>query len=259
MSVETESRAIAIVTGGAGSIGSAIVRELAQAGYSVCVADLAAEACDRVTAEVDGSFSFAGDLSNPETVREMVSAAADRGRLVALVNSVGISPKNEGRKFMFEDIDDAAWDRIFDVNFFGPVRVIRSVLERMPEHAGAAIVNISSITARTGTGGPIGSTFPPVLPSSSHYAATKASIANLTRSLSRELAPRGIRVNSVAPGFIATAMTASTAGADAIHDQIPMGRPGTAEDVAAVAAFLLSSAAGYVTGTTLAVDGGMLS
>ncbi|MBN9239348.1 MAG: hypothetical protein BGO97_06635 [Micrococcales bacterium 70-64] len=250
---------VAIITGGAGSIGSAIVRELAAAGYLVCVADLSAEACARVVAEVPGSFAFVGDLADPATVELLASTAAEKGVLTVLVNSVGISPKNNGNKFMFDDIDDAAWAQIFDVNFFGPVRVTRAVLRRMRDGDGASIINISSITARTGTGGPVGASFPPVLPSSSHYATTKAGIANLTRSLAREVAPRGIRVNAVAPGFIATAMTASTAGTDVIHGQIPWGRPGTPEDVAAVVAFLASPAAGYVTGTTIAVDGGMLS
>lgn len=253
----------AIVTGGAGGIGSAICHRLAEAGYAVVVADASADAAVRVVGElpaVDGAphRAIAGDLVTAAANRRAVEAAVSAAPIGAIVNAVGISPKDGGRKRAFFDISEAEWDAVIDVNLKAPFMLIREAHDHLPTDCTASIVNLLSIVAWMGTGGPADAPFGPTLPSSAAYAASKGGLRMLTASLARELAPRGVRVNGVAPGFVATPMMASVPSDDVnqLSAQVPLGRFATAEEVADAVAFLVSDSASYITGESIAVNGG---
>ncbi len=147
------------------------------------------------------------------------------------------------------------------VNVKAPLLLIQEAFELMPHDGTASIVNILSITSKLGTGGLPGDPFPPFLPSSIAYAASKAALQNLTASLSRELSSRKIRVNGVAPGFVATAMTGSIPDAETalMTSQVPMGRFAQPHEVGDAIEFLLSTKASYITGTSLDINGGWLT
>lgn len=136
--------------------------------------------------------------------------------------------------------------------------MMKAAYSLMPRHDGASIVNIVSITAKTGSSGPEDSGYPPYSPSGAHYAASKAGLRNLTQSVSRELAPLGIRCNGVSPGYVGLGMGGTTAGElnDVMVRQIPIGRSATPDDIAAVVSFLISREAAYITGEVVDVDGG---
>lgn len=250
---------IAIVTGGAGSIGSEISRKLIKEGYELIIADLNRVNTERVAQEL-GATAFVGDLTNERYVIELGRLAAECGVPTILVNSVGISPKQDGHKKSFLDITAEEFSRVMAVNVLGPFQAIRGVSVHMPSDGTSSIVNVGSIAGRMGTGGENGAPFPPWLPSSSHYAASKAAIHNLGASLSRELAPRRIRINTVAPGMVATDLTSTVSGEDniLINSQIPWERAATASEVADAVVWLTSSRASYVTGAVLDVNGGWL-
>ncbi|MEV1176631.1 SDR family NAD(P)-dependent oxidoreductase [Nonomuraea sp. NPDC049784] len=254
----------AIVTGGAGGIGSAISRRLAGAGYGVVVADVDAEAAGRTAKdlpEVDGAEhrGFGGDLTSSAVNRELAAFAADGGALDVIVNGVGISPKRNGRKIPFHELSDEEWNRVLAVNVSAPFFLVREAYRYMPTDGSASIVNLLSITAKLGAGGPEQADFPPYLPSTIAYAASKAALQNLTASLSRELAPQRIRVNGVAPGFVQTPMMGDVPADDRLLSQVPMKRFARPEEIADAVAFLLSDQAGYINGTSLDVNGGWLT
>ncbi|MEU6643535.1 SDR family NAD(P)-dependent oxidoreductase [Saccharomonospora sp. NPDC046836] len=256
------TRRSAIVSGGAGGMGSLTCRRLATLGYSVVVADSNAEGVERVAGELalDGPgqrhAGVAGDLTTLEANRAAVAAATGLGILSVVVNAIGISPKNEGRKKAFFEITPDEWDRIMAVNVRAPFLLIRESFAAMPTDGSGSIVNVLSITSKMGTGGLPDDTFPPFSPSSAAYGASKGALQNLTASLARELASRRIRVNGVAPGHTSTAMTARIRGEDKLVNQIPLGRPGRPEEVADAIEFLVSDKATYITGTSLDVNGG---
>ncbi|KAE8764013.1 SDR family NAD(P)-dependent oxidoreductase [Georgenia thermotolerans] len=254
----------AVVTGGAGGIGSAIGRRLAQAGYGVVVADIDAAAADAAAAglpEVDGAThrGFAGDLTDSAVNRDLAEFAAQEAPIGVLVNAVGISPKRDGRKIPFYELTDAEWDQVLAVNVSAPFFLIREAFRHMPTDGSASIVNLLSITAKLGTGGLDGAAFPPHLPSTAAYAASKAALQNLTASLSRELAGHRIRVNGVAPGFVQTPMMGEVPPEGPLLDQVPMRRFARPEEIADAVAFLVSDQATYITGTSLDVNGGWLT
>lgn len=254
----------AIVTGGAGGIGAAISRRLATAGYAVVVADVDAAAAERTAAtlpEVDGAdhSAFAGDLTDSAVNRALAEAAAARAPIGVIVNGVGISPKREGRKISFFEMSDEEWDRVMAVNVSAPFFLIREAFRHMPTDGTASIVNLLSITAKLGTGGAPDAVFPPFLPSTVAYAASKAALQNLTASLSRELAGHRIRVNGVAPGFVQTPMMGEVPPEGPLLDQVPMHRFARPEEIADAVAFLVSDQASYITGTSLDVNGGWLT
>ena len=255
----------AIVSGGAGGIGRVVSERLAGLGYRVVVADASAENAEQVAAALPASGGgrrvVAGDLTSPETNRAAVAAAREIGTLSAVVNGVGISPKDAGRKRPFYEVSPDEWDQVMAVNVKAPLLLVQEAFRQMPSDGPASIVNILSIVSRLGTGGLPSDTFPPFLPSSVAYAASKAALQNLTASLSRELSSFRIRVNGVAPGFVQTQMTGGMPSAETqqMTEQVPMGRFARPNEIADAIEFLISDKAGFITGTSIDVNGGMLT
>lgn len=245
----------ALVTGGAGHIGGAIVARLAANGYTLTIADLA-EPRGRVASVIDRHVAV--DVSTEQGAHEAVQAAAGAEGLDVLVNCLGISPKKDGRKWPFEEITLEEWQRVFSVNVTACFLTMRESMPVLKRHANASIVNVVSSVAKLGTAGPDGVTYGPAHPAAAHYCASKAALANLTVSGARELAPSGIRCNGVAPGYIGSGMGGTTDETveRRLVGQLPLGRPGTADEVAAVVGFLVSPEASYLTGEIIDVDGG---
>lgn len=229
---------VAVVTGAAGGIGSAVRAHLAGAGAVVIGLD---QVPDR-----EGAGWLRCDVSSPSQVEAAFQWVVDHHRrLDVLVNAAGISPKREGRRLDALETTPEEWGRIIDVNLSGVFFCSTAAARRM--RGGGAIVNIASVVASTYTGN-----------SSAAYVASKAGVEGLTRALAIELLPLGIRVNAVAPGRVATPMTA--AAAPEVHHRavaaIPLGRLAAPEEIAAAVLFLASDAASYVVGATLDVSGG---
>jgi Dehydrogenases with different specificities (related to short-chain alcohol dehydrogenases) len=244
------SRRVAIVTGGANGIGREIVRVLAAAGATVVVADLdgeaAAKAAHEETANGRLAVGLAVDVTHSEDARVMVSRVlAELGRIDILVNNAGICINVPA-----EDADDEAWRRVLDVNLDGTYWCSREVGRAMLVTGRGSIVNIASMSGLV-----VNWPQPQAA-----YNASKAAVIQLTKSLASEWAARGIRVNSVSPGYIGTEMTKrgmSTPGwGETWLDRSPMGRLGTPIDVAYAVLYLASDAAAFATGTNLVVDGG---
>ncbi|GAA5035708.1 glucose 1-dehydrogenase [Microbacterium fluvii] len=254
------------MTGGGGGIGSIVSGRLAAAGYAVVVADASAEAAQAVASGLaagDGRQhrAVAGDLTTAEANRAAVAAAREIGLLSVLVNAVGISPKENGKKRPFYEVSPEEWDLTLAVNVKAPLLLVQEAFRHMPTDGSASIVNILSITSKWGTGGLPGALFPPFLPSSVAYAASKGALQNLTGSLARELSSWSIRVNGVAPGFVATQMTGGMPSAETqqMTDQIPMGRFARPDEIADAIEFLISSKASYINGASLDINGGALT
>jgi 3-oxoacyl-[acyl-carrier protein] reductase len=235
--------AVALVTGGAGGICQATARRLVRSGYTVLAGDLAA--ADLPGAEGPGITAHELDVSSPESVAAYTAAGAALGEIRAVVNCAGIV-----RFTPLDDFDDAAASRVWEVNVAGAARVSAAAAPHM--QSGSAIVNLSSVTGAIGR-----------LTGASMYGASKAGVDAMTRYLACELAPRGIRVNALAPGYIRVPMSPSmqavSGGDEEVVKQVPLGRLGEPEEMAEVIEFLLSDRASYITGTTLYADGGVVA
>ncbi len=237
---------IALVTGASRGIGQAIALRLASDGYRVvgtATTEARAAAIGAALAAHGGS-GVVLDVTDGEAIAATVDAVVrDHGGLHVLVNNAGIT-----RDMLSMRMKDDDWHAVLATNLTGVFRACRAALRPMMKQRYGRIVNITSVVGASGN------------PGQANYAAAKAGVAGMTRSLAREVASRGITVNCVAPGFIETDMTKSLAQAQtaALLAQIPIGRLGQAGEVAAAVAFLASASAGYITGTELHVNGGML-
>jgi len=236
----------AIVTGAGRGIGRAIAARLHAEGYGVLVADIdAAAAHDAALALGPGATAMEADVACPDDAAALVARALEQwGGLYALVNCAGIM-----RSVKLEDLDAYAWDRTMAVNLRGPFLLSKAALPHFKERRAGRIVNISSLAGQSG-GIMVGA----------DYSASKAGLIALTKVLARELAPYGATANAVAPGTTESAMAASFTAEQRqkLTSMIPLGRLGTAEEVAALVAFLASDEAGYITGATININGGLL-
>jgi 3-oxoacyl-[acyl-carrier protein] reductase len=234
----------ALVTGASGGIGGAVAAALHEAGAKVALSGTR-EGPLTLLAEALGTNAFVlpCNLADPAAVEALPKRALEAmGTLDVLVNNAGITRDN-----LFLRMSDEEWQSVLDVNLTSTFRLCRGVLRGMMKARWGRIVNISSVVGATGN------------PGQANYAAAKAGMVAMSKSLAQEVASRGITVNCVAPGFIATAMTDSiTAEArETLSSQIALQRLGSPEDVAAAVAFLASEEASYVTGTVLNVSGGL--
>jgi 3-oxoacyl-[acyl-carrier protein] reductase len=239
---------VAVVTGGGRGIGRAVAVRLASEGADVAISyrsnDEAAEkAAEEVRAAGVRCEAFKGDVASPGDVEALIKGVTDTfGRIDILVNNAGLTRDNLMMRMKEEEFDD-----VIGTNLKGTYLCTRAVLRPMIRARWGRIVNISSVVGLVGNAG------------QANYAASKAGIIGFTKSVAREVAQRGITANVVAPGYVETELTGGLPEKvkDQIKDQVPAGRFGEAGEVAEVVAFLAGEGAGYVTGQTVAVDGGM--
>jgi len=238
----------ALVTGAAGGIGSAISHALARQGARLALSGTNPSKLRSFREELNDTYGhdhveITCDLSNTEQVEHLVPAAVDTlGKIDILVNNAGITRDNLAMR-----MKDEEWDAVIKVNLEAAFRLMRASAKPMMKARFGRIVTITSVVGATGNPGQV------------NYAAAKGGLVAMSKSLGQELATRGITVNCVAPGFIRTAMTEVLPDAqkDALNARIPMGRMGEGEDIGAAVAYLASREAGYITGQTLHVNGGM--
>lgn len=238
----------ALVTGAAGGIGSAISHALARQGARIALSGTNPAKLRAFREELNDTYGhdhveITCDLSNTEQVEHLVPAAVDTlGKIDILVNNAGITRDNLAMR-----MKDEEWDAVIRVNLEAAFRLMRASCKPMMKARFGRIINVTSVVGATGNPGQV------------NYAAAKAGLVGMSKSLAQEVASRGITVNCVAPGFIRTAMTdvLPDAQKDALNARIPMGRMGEGEDIGAAIAYLASREAGYVTGQTLHVNGGM--
>ncbi|HLS19841.1 MAG TPA: 3-oxoacyl-[acyl-carrier-protein] reductase [Paracoccaceae bacterium] len=234
----------ALVTGASGGIGSAIAKVLHKAGANVALHGTRREALEALAGELgERAHVTPADLTDPDSPAELVKTAGEAmGGLDILVNNAGLTRDN-----LFLRMSLEGWERVMQVNLTASFLLSKAALRGMMRARWGRIVNITSIVGHTGN------------PGQGNYSAAKAGLTAMSKSLASEVASRGITVNCIAPGFIETAMTdeLNEEQRARIMGQIPTGRMGSPEDCAAAALYLASDEAGYVTGQTLHVNGGM--
>jgi len=234
----------ALVTGASRGIGAATAKALASDGWRVGVNYRSdAAGAGRTVAEIEDAggtaIALQGDVSNPAAADELFARLeAELGPVLVLVNNAGITADN-----LSPALSDDDWDRVVDTNLTGAFRLTRRALRPMLRARFGRIVNVASIVGTNAN------------PGQANYAAAKAGLIGLTKTVAAEVAKKGVTVNAVAPGLIATEMTEGLDGSMLAH--VPAKRAGTPEEVAACVRFLVSPDAAYVTGTTLTVDGGL--
>ncbi len=234
----------ALVTGATGGIGGAIAHALHAQGASVAISGTRREMLDALAGRLGGRVHvFPCNLAERDEVEALVPAAEkEMGHLDILINNAGITRDNLFMRFKDED-----WDQVIAVDLTAGFRLARAAVRGMMRRRFGRIIGITSVIGVTGN------------PGQGNYAAAKAGMIGMTKALAQEVAARGITANCIAPGFIETAMTAALTDKqkEAILARVPAGRLGAPEDIAAAAVYLASNAAGYVTGQTLHVNGGM--
>ncbi|MDY7803870.1 3-oxoacyl-ACP reductase FabG [Burkholderia stagnalis] len=244
---KTLDKQVAIVTGASRGIGRAIALELARQGATV----IGTATSESGAAGISAAFAEAGvtgrgavlNVNDAQAAEALIDATVKEfGALHVLVNNAGITQDQLAMRMKDDD-----WDAVIDTNLKSVFRLSRAVLRPMMKARGGRIINITSVVGSAGN------------PGQANYAAAKAGVAGMTRALAREIGSRGITVNCVAPGFIDTDMTKTLPEEQqaVLKTQIPLGRLGSPEDIAHAVAFLASPQAGYITGTTLHVNGGM--
>ncbi len=234
----------ALVTGASGGIGGAIARALQACGAAVALSGTRRDALETLAGELgDRALVMPCDLADAAATSALPGKVeAEFGQLDVLVNNAGLTRDNLAMRMKDED-----WDRVLEVNLSAGFRLARASLRGMMKRRWGRIIAITSVVGQTGN------------PGQANYAASKAGMTGLSKALAQEVASRGITVNCVAPGFIETAMTDALGAQqrETLMGAIPTGRLGTPADVAACVVFLASEEAGYVTGQTLHVNGGM--
>lgn len=240
---------VSIITGGAGGIGKVAAKLFASEGSRVIIADydaaLGEQVAEKIASQTGASCLFVQvNVADPDSVQQMVQQVMDEfGKIDVLINNAGITRDAMLKKLTVED-----WQRVLDVNLSGVFYCTQAVLPYMVEQGRGSVINTSSIV---GLQGNIGQT---------NYAATKSGIIGLTKTWAKELGPKGIRVNAVAPGFIATSMVTSVPEKilEQLRANVPLRRLGQPEDIAQAYLYLASDESSYVNGTILQVDGGLV-
>lgn len=240
---------VVLVTGGSKGIGRAIALALAEDGADVALAARNPEALEKTAREIEErgrrALAVPTDVTDPDACRALIErVTGELGGLDVLVNNAGAAP------FLstFESARLEGWEKYFGITFTGAVYCTHAAADALLAREGASVINVASVAAFIAS------------PGLTYYAAAKAALVSFTKTLALEWAPHGVRVNAIAPGFVETDMNVTAREDPSFHEsirsQIPLGRWGTAEDVAGVARFLASDAAAWMTGSVVVIDGG---